>query len=82
MIKTLRPFIGFTTIVLGVVLFILPIPVGMPIILVGLTMLTPEFKTFRHIVDKVENINPTYGRKLRYLRMRMLRYLGYRGDTF
>lgn len=81
MLNTIRPFLGFIIIILGIVLFILPIPLGMPIILVGLTLLTPEFKVFRVIVEKAENINPKYGRKLRYVRMRVLRFMGYKGGS-
>ena len=79
MLNTIRPFIGFIIVILGIVLFILPIPLGMPIILVGLTLLTPEFKFFRVVVERVERINPKYGRKLRYIRMKVLRFMGYKG---
>jgi|GEM_PF-2555042 hypothetical protein len=81
MLNTIRPFLGFIIVILGIVLFILPIPLGLPIILVGLTLLTPEFKSFNVIVVKVENINPKYGRKLRFIRMKVLRFMGYKGGS-
>lgn len=80
--KTIRPFFGFSLLVIGVILFILPIPLGLPIILVGLTLLTPEFKAFRRLVNWIENLSPKYGRQLRYFRMRILRFMGYQGESF
>lgn len=82
MLNTIRPFVGFFIAIIGIVIFIFPVPLGMPIILIGLTMLTPEFKVFRHFIQRVEGLNPKYGRKLKFMRMKLLRFMGYRGSSF
>lgn len=60
----LRPVFGLISLLLGLFFSIVPIPLGLPFLLVGAVLLSPEIKPLNRLIEWIEHRDPTPGRHL------------------
>lgn len=62
---------GGTFVIAGMVLFPLPIPLGLPLIVIGLALLAPYFPPFQRLIRTLRRKSPGLNRTLSRIYRRM-----------
>ena len=70
----LRPLLGLVSLLLGVFFAIVPIPLGLPFLLVGAVLLSPEIKPLKRLIEWIERRDPTKGKHFSRYHRQLLRF--------